>query len=290
MVAAAVIILLALVGGGAYALTRGNKPAQPAPAPALHAASWHIFKHDPAILDLQPTSVGGQLLAEANGALQLVNQAGAITPYSIGPGGFSSNPGAEAYLAVSPGLHNAGATCDFPADVAAALKLTSPLGIELVDARGHVSSLANIPGVDGLNGIAFDTTGRFNHQLLVTAPSHGKTAVVAISCSGHVSVLNPAAPAMEGGIDIAPTGFGNYGGQLVAPDELSGKILAIGPDGTVSVVADSGLPVGQDIGVETAGFIPAGFMGRGRICVHGRSRHRQQPSPGDRQHPVALGR
>src|SRR5258706_16004701 len=67
------------------------------------------------------------------------------------------------------------------------------------------------------------------------------------------------APIVEGGIAVAPPTFGRFAGRLVAPDELSGRILAFDERGRVDVVAASGLPAGGDIGVESVGFVPAGF-------------------------------
>jgi hypothetical protein len=64
---------------------------------------------------------------------------------------------------------------------------------------------------------------------------------------------------MEGGIAVAPAAFGHYGGDLIAPNETSGRVYAIRPDGTVVTLAVSGLPHGGDIGVESAGFLPPGF-------------------------------
>ena len=64
---------------------------------------------------------------------------------------------------------------------------------------------------------------------------------------------------MEGGIVVAPASFGRYGGDLIAPDELTGNIYAISPSGHASVVATSGLAHGQDIGAESEGFVPAQF-------------------------------
>ena len=64
---------------------------------------------------------------------------------------------------------------------------------------------------------------------------------------------------MEGGIAVAPASFGCYGGDLVAPGETSGRVFAIGPDGSVVTLVVSGLPHGGDIGVESADFVPLGF-------------------------------
>ena len=64
---------------------------------------------------------------------------------------------------------------------------------------------------------------------------------------------------MEGGIAVAPGSFGRYGGDLIAPSEITGRVYAIRPDGTVVTLAVSGLPHGGDIGVEGAGFVPPWF-------------------------------
>jgi hypothetical protein len=86
--------------------------------------------------------------------------------------------------------------------------------------------------------------------------------VLAIDCTGRVRTVAAHAPAMEGGIAVAPASFGRYGGDLVAAGEGSGRIFAIAPDGVVALLAASGLPRGGDIGVESAGFVPPGFGAR----------------------------
>jgi hypothetical protein len=96
-------------------------------------------------------------------------------------------------------------------------------------------------------------------MLLVTARQHGATAVLGIGCAGKVHPITTHAPAMEGGITVAPSSFGRYGGDLIVPNETSGRVYAVRPDGTVVTLAVSGLPHGGDIGVESAGFVPPGF-------------------------------
>jgi hypothetical protein len=83
--------------------------------------------------------------------------------------------------------------------------------------------------------------------------------VLAIYCAGDVRTIASHAPAMEGGIAVAPASFGHYAGDLIAPNETSGRVYAIRPDGTVVTLAVSGLPHGGDIGVESAGFVPPRF-------------------------------
>jgi hypothetical protein len=57
--------------------------------------------------------------------------------------------------------------------------------------------------------------------------------VLTIDCEGGVRAITSHAPAMAGGITVAPASFGRYGGYLVAPGETSGRVFAIGPDGPV---------------------------------------------------------
>jgi hypothetical protein len=129
-----------------------------------------------------------------------------------------------------------------------------------VDAAGHATRLASLSGVDTLGGIALDETGSFGHRLLVTGTHNGnQTTVFAIDCQGGSTTLTTSAPQVEGGIAVAPASFGQFAGDLIAPDENTGQVWAIGPDGGVALVAIPNLPTGGDTGVESAGFVPSGF-------------------------------
>ena len=57
---------------------------------------------------------------------------------------------------------------------------------------------------------------------------------------------------------MAPATVGRFARDLIAPDEKSGKIFAITPQGKGLLVANSGLPHGSDIGVESEAFVPPG--------------------------------
>jgi hypothetical protein len=61
---------------------------------------------------------------------------------------------------------------------------------------------------------------------------------------------------VEGGIAVAPKTFGRFAGDLIAPDETGGRIFAVSPGGTSTKLANSGLPHGGDIGVESEAFVP----------------------------------
>src|SRR5258708_32422244 len=123
----------------------------------------------------------GFLVVAGSAALYLVHPEGEVAPFARGSGGYHDDPGAEAYLAVSPGAHVGASDCDFVRDETFILRLHSPLGITRVDAAGlSSSSFATVPGVSSLNGIAFDATGAFDHRLLVSGSSGGKIAIAAI--------------------------------------------------------------------------------------------------------------
>jgi hypothetical protein len=106
-------------------------------------------------------------------------------------------------------------------------------------------------------GITIDTVGSFGSRLLVTSFAAGKTTLTAFDCRGRARVMATGAPHVEGGIAVAPRTFGRFGGKLIAADEVTGRIYAFGPRGLVRLVAESGLPAGdQEIGVESVGFVP----------------------------------
>ena len=221
--------------------------------------TWQRWMSIPGVFDVGGPR-NGFLVVAGSAALYLVHPEGEVAPFARGSGGYHDDPGAEAYLAVSPGGHVAASNCDFGRDETFILRLHAPLGVTRVDAAGvSSSSFANITGVSSLNGIAFDTTGAFDHRLLVSGSAAGKIVIAAIDCKGAVQVITSSAPTLEGGLAVAPRGFGAFGGDLIAPDELSGHIYAIAPDGTVTIVAQPPLPAGGDIGVEGVGFVPPGF-------------------------------
>ena len=253
-----------------------------APAPAVAAgASWEQWKAVTGAFDADGPRSDGSLIVAGSAALYLVDPAGTVTPFARGPGGYHEDPGAEAYLAMSPGGHVAAAGCDFAPNETYLLRLHTPIGVIRVSAAGDESEpFANLTGVTGLNGIAFDTTGTFDHRLLVSGPSGSKTAIFAIDCTGAVQSITQSAPVLEGGLAVAPNTFGSFGGALIAPDELSGNVYAIAATGTVSLVAKPGLPTGGDIGVESVGFVPAGFMTRGGFVYYADRLTAGNPHPG----------
>ncbi len=195
----------------------------------------------------------------AGRSLFLLSRSGALTPFARGPGGYVDTTGSEAYIATAGNGAVAGAGCSFRAGQTFALRLGAHPGVTLISANGQARSFATLPAGLRPGGITWDATGSFGHRLLVIDRGPVHTAVLAVDCAGGVHAITTQGPRMEGGITVAPASFGGHGGDLIGPDEVSGRVYAIAPDGTVVTLIDPRLPVGGDIGVESTGFVPPGF-------------------------------
>jgi hypothetical protein len=151
-----------------------------------------------------------------------------------------------------------------------------------IDPRGRISQFATIPvSATGYeSGITFDEVGRFRRRLLVIVTEGIESALYAIDCHGRVSTLAQHMPKVEGGMEVAPDGFGRFGGYLIAADEVSGHVYAIPPDGRSEVLVAPQLTTGYDVGVESVGFIPPGFGARSFALVADRVTP-GNPHPGD---------
>jgi hypothetical protein len=227
------------------------------------SVGWEQWQHQVGIVEMGARA-DGTLVVMAAGRLWTLAAGGAPTPFASGPDGFSADPNGEPYFIVAQPLGVDGTNCAWSADDLFVLDLTSPPGIARVDPAGHSTRFATLRGVDTLGGIALDTTGRFGHRLLVSGTHDGnQTTVFSIDCQGSSTTLTESAPRVEGGIAVAPPTFGQFGGALIAPDENSGQIWAIGPSGDVSLVVVPNLPTGGDTGVESEGFVPVGFSSSG---------------------------
>jgi hypothetical protein len=225
---------------------------------AARPLSWQRFVHLPGVLDLtSPLPGTATIRVAADGRLETLSGR-QLRPFSPE---YSAPSGLETYIAESSGQRVAAAGCSFPRDALYALRLTHGDGVTVVDQHGQVRRFAALPSRGLEDGITFDLGGRFGHRLLVTTyiKKAGTSTVAAIDCRGHVTVVTRRAPRLEGGIVVAPSSFGRYGGDLIVPDELTGNIYAISPRGHTSLVANSGLAHGQDIGTESEGFVPARY-------------------------------
>src|SRR5262249_56517775 len=131
-------------------------------------------------------------------------------------------------LAVPPG-QSTSSGCSFAPDDVYIERLRAPVGIAKVDAAGKWGIFLYLPVLATLSGIALDTTGDFDHRLLVTGVTkNGERLLIAIDCSGKTFTINGALPANGGGLAVAPASFGAFAGALIAPDEVSGKLYAFG--------------------------------------------------------------
>ena len=250
----AVPVSLAL--GLALAACAAAPRPSPVPAPPER---WAKFLHLAGVVDLAGPRGDGSFAVAAAGRLFTFSRAGALRPFARGPGGYSTPVGPEPYITLAGDEPVAGTRCSFSSGMIFAIQPGAHPGVIGIGADGGARRFVSLPAGAAPNGITFDSTGRFGHRLLVTAREHGATTVLAIDCAGGIHTITSHAPAMEGGIAVAPASFGRYGGDLVAPNETSGRVFAIAPDGTVATLAVSGLPHGGDIGVESAGFVPPGF-------------------------------
>lgn len=225
-------------------------------APAAH---WVRFRHLPGVVDLTGPASDGSFTVAAAGRLLVLSRAGTLRPFAQGPGGYRTAIGPEPYLTRPAVGQVAGTQCAFPSGAIFAIQPSKPPGVIMINASGQARRFVSVAGALTPNGITADTTGRFGHALLVTARNATGTTTLAINCTGGVRTITAHAPHMEGGMSVAPAAFGRYGGDLIAPDESTGRVYAIAPDGTVHTLVQSGLPHGGDIGVESTGFVPPGF-------------------------------
>jgi hypothetical protein len=190
------------------------------------------------------------MVLAAAGRLWLLSAAGGVRPF---PGQYRSPGGEEPYIALARPGHKG---CSFGTDTVYALRLAAPRGVLSIGPGGRVRLFATLTAPGLIDGIAFDETGGFGHRLLVTINDRSRTTVDAIDCHGAVTAITGAAPRVEGGIAVAPSTFGRFAGDLIAPGEASGLIWAITPHGKSMLLANSGLPHGNDVGVESEAFVP----------------------------------
>jgi hypothetical protein len=240
-------LLLAGVVGAARAIAAGRAAAVP---------RWTPFAHVPAVVDLTGPRRDGSLTVAADGRLSLLHLGSTPTPFARGPNGYVTARGPEPYIAASAGETPDGSGCSFAADDVYALEPKARPGVVQIDTAGQGHRVADLPAGTSPNGIVFDDVGRFGHRLLVTASVHGGSAVYALDCAGRVTTIADHAPSLEGGVAIAPATFGDYAGDLIGPDEHSGRIVAVGPAGDAHVLVRSGLASGGDIGVDSIGVVP----------------------------------
>ena len=259
------VALVSLLSGAALSAPTGAAAATP--------LVWEQWQHEQAVVDVAGPLSSGDLVVAAGPHLYRVRPDGTqsdLSPAYAAPP-FAPPPGAEPYIAVVPS-DPTGRWFGFTTDTVFAIRPASPSAVIRIAPGGNPSTIALLPQAGSLNGIALDTVGRFGHRLLVSGSlSGGHTAVVALDAAGNETTLTTTAPVFEGGLTVAPMSFPKFGGDLIAPDELSGRALAIDPTGAATLVATSDAPAGPDTGVEGAAFVPSGFLTSGTAYTADRS-------------------
>ncbi|MGB9183003.1 MAG: hypothetical protein WCB67_02985 [Solirubrobacteraceae bacterium] len=244
------MVALAIGAGCGSAGSTAPRPAV-AGAPGAGLARFSISAHVQGPLDLAGPLSSGSLVLAAGGRLWTLAGAGRLALFSAA---YNRPGNAEPYIAAPAPGHRG---CSFGTDTVYVLRLYGGRGVVAVRRGGPVRMFARLSAPGLINGIAFDESGGFGHRLLVTINNGSHTTVGAIDCHGRVTTITRAAPRVEGGIVVARPPFGAFAGDLIAPDEKSGRIYAITPSGHSRLVVSSGLSFGQDIGVESAVQIPA---------------------------------
>lgn len=218
-------------------------------------ARWRPLVKTPGVVDVVGPRADGRLVLATHSGLRLLRPGSAPQPFAPG---YAAPPG-EPYIALAPDRRLRRAKCSFKRDDLYALEPTATPGIVRIDRRGRAARFADLPAGSFPSGIAFDRVGRFGGRLLVTALLAGKIHLYGFDCRGRSHAFMSDGPPVEGGIAVAPRSFGRFAGHLVAASEATGRIFAFDPGGRVRLVAESGLPAGGDIGVESVGFVPSGL-------------------------------
>jgi hypothetical protein len=255
------IVIRALVALGAIALLLPG--ASPGTGTAEIRWRPHVRVHAP--FDVVGPRADGRLVIATTQGLYLYRRGARPTPFARGQGGYVPVLG-ENYAVLARERRLSAAGCRFRRDDLFVLDPITNPGVIKVDSRGRATRFVSFPGAF-LAGITFDQFGRFGSRLLVTARVANELTLYAIDCRGRAEIVLEHGPQVEGGIAVAPRGFGSLGGRLIAADELGGKIYAFDQRGGQATLAAPGLPTGADIGVEALGFVPKGFGRQARAYM-----------------------
>ena len=234
--------------------------ASPLAARDQDPGAWQAWRMTRGVVDVVGPRSDGRFVVAARGRLFLLRTANArLVPYPSSGAPYAADAKLEPYITVAgPRQRVAAAQCGFPRDTVYAIEPAGKTRVLVVTPGGRVRPLARIRGVKTLNGIVFDTVGHFGGRLLVLGlTAGGSGALVTVDCRGRTHTVTRSAPHLEGGPVVAPAGFGAFAGDVIAPDEVDGRLLAVAPDGSVRDLVDPGQPAGGDIGVESLGIVPS---------------------------------
>jgi hypothetical protein len=223
---------------------------------------WRELNVFPGIVDVVGPRADGRLVVASSAGLFLLRRGGPVTPFARGPDGYVPAAG-EPYIALARNRHLSTAGCSFRRDDLYALIPIAASGVVRIDRLGRARRFADLPAGAFPSGIGFDTVGRFGFRLLVTALFGQSLTVYAFDCRGRSTAVLERGPRVEGGIAVAPRTFGRFAGQLIVPDEVGGRLIAVDNHGRSQVLTDFRFPAGGDTGPESVGFVPPGFDRRG---------------------------
>jgi len=142
-------------------------------------------------------------------------------------------PSTEHYVAASPGIGGWTGGEVYVAD-----------GSDIVHISNNgATSNTFVSGLVGeVRGIAFDLTGNYGNSMLVTTTSgnvYSVTPGAGVSLVANVQ-LGGNSVSLEG-LDIAPAGFGTFGGQLFVASETSNAVFAVSNLGVVTKLTNGSL-------------------------------------------------
>lgn len=180
----------------------------------------------------------GSVQQDGTGALYSTDLNGGNVQVFAPTVSLAGNPASEHYVASSLGLGGF-ANRD--------IYVASGNGVMQIANDGSTSSNF-VSGLSGyVRGILFDPVGSFGHDMLITTNTGN---VYRVNSGGSASLLASIGADTEG-LDIAPAGFGSFGGQLVVASEGTGQINAIDTAGNIT---NLGLTIGG--GPEELAFVP----------------------------------
>ncbi len=146
----------------------GSGPGAAVASSREHPA-WHRWRTLKGVVDIAGPRSDGRLVVAANGHLYLLRPAdGRLSAYPTSGAPYAADPKLEPYITVAgAGQAVQAAGCSFARDAVFAIEPSGRRAILSIAPSGRVRVVASIRGVQTLNGITFDTGGRFGGRLLV---------------------------------------------------------------------------------------------------------------------------
>lgn len=146
---------------------------------------------------------------------------------------LASAPSTEHYVAASPAIGGWTGGEVYVAD-----------GSNIVHISNNgVTSNTFVTGLSGeVRGIAFDLSGSYGNNMLVTTTAgdvYRVTPGASVSLVANVQ-LGGNSVSLEG-LDVAPAGFGPFGGQLFVASETSNAVFAVSNGGVVTKLTNGSL-------------------------------------------------